>query len=58
MLVYTRITSGTPVLHSPSDIELSPEVQEHLASAEEGINNEIRAYSERYTTPYFHPDLG
>lgn len=48
MLVYARVTPGTPIPHSPSDTELSPEVQEYLANAEASINNEISAYSKRY----------
>lgn len=51
MLVYARVTPGTPISHSPSDTELSPEVQEYLANAEASINNEISAYSERYVNP-------
>lgn len=48
MLVYARVMPGTSDRHSPSDTELSPSVQEHLADAEVGINDEIRTYSERY----------
>jgi hypothetical protein len=55
MLVYARVTPGTPIPHSPSDTELSPEVQEHLANAEASINDEIRAYSERYVIPHNPP---
>ena len=54
MLVYARVSPGTPIPHSPLDTELSPEVQEHLANAEASINNEILAYSERYVTPNSH----
>ena len=54
MLVYARVTPGTHSPHSPSDTELSLEVQEHLANAEASINNEIRAYSERYIPPCPH----
>lgn len=54
MLVYARVSPETHTPHSPLDTELSPEVQEHLANAEASINNEIRAYSERYVTPYSH----
>lgn len=49
MLVYARVMPGTSVPHSPSDTELSPSVQEHLADAEAIIDDEIHTYSERYT---------
>jgi len=55
MLVYACVVPETSVPHSSSDTELSPEVQEHLADAEAGINNEIRVYSERYIMPHSHP---
>lgn len=55
MLVYECVVPGTSVPDSPLDAELSPEVQEHLDDAEAGINNEIRAYSERYIIPHSHP---
>lgn len=55
MLVYAQVVTGTLAPHSPSDTELSPEVQELLADAEAGINDEIRVYSERYIIPHSHP---
>ena len=58
MLVYARVSPGTHIPHSPLDTELSPEVQEHLANAEACINNEIRAYNERYAHQTLTPNLG
>jgi len=55
MLVYARVIPGTPIPHTLSETELSPEIQEHLINAETSINNQIRAYSERYVIPFSRP---